>query len=130
MVANAGFAAFARHAAALVVLIANQVDLSIRACARPTPNAGAEVVLQDDVFARRRPNRRRRAFHLAERALRLGSKALSLNAADAADALAHVALVANLIDSAVRAGAHATPDSDGRAHIPIGHIPRRIPRSG
>mmetsp|Transcript_10069 Transcript_10069/g.29517 ORF Transcript_10069/g.29517 Transcript_10069/m.29517 type:complete len:357 (+) Transcript_10069:218-1288(+) len=131
VVAGSCFPSFARHAAALVALVADQVDCPIRAGALSSPGAHTGRVVDDLIAAPRLVGLAwphlvgvGLADHLAERPLILAAGALARDAALARGAPARVPPVANHVDPSIWTRALAAPHPDPEPVVEVDHVPR------
>lgn len=126
MIADPRLTSLTRQGTALVVLVTSEVHNSIGASARAAPHAHGLVILNDLVGRYEVILDSRRTDNLSKSAFGLASRASALNATIATNGTTHIALVADLVHSAVGARTPATPDANGRAKVPIDHVPRLL----
>lgn len=125
MIAYASNPSLTRHTSAFVIVVANQVDLSIGAGARPTPHADFLVVLDHHIpHCALCTHDRWSTYHFAEGPFSLAPLAIALDTTIAGNTLAHIALITNLINASIRARTPAAPNANRGAVLEIDHIPR------
>ena len=125
MIARARNPTLACHALALIVLVAHQIDLTIRAGALASPNTHRGITIDDHIPAEG-PLGWLRANHLAKGSFILATRTRALDAKVARCAAAHISLVANIVYAPIGAGAEATPHPNIGPHDPVDHMPRLL----
>mmetsp|Transcript_49973 Transcript_49973/g.138522 ORF Transcript_49973/g.138522 Transcript_49973/m.138522 type:complete len:253 (-) Transcript_49973:295-1053(-) len=126
MVADAGDASLARQGCTFVVLVTDEVNLSIRASTGATPNASSFILRDLNIPRGRRALPGGFAHNLAEGALGLHPQTITLNAIVAGDAPAHVAFVSYLVYPPVRTSTISAPHANWGSHIPIDYVPGNL----